>query len=222
MLEDKLKLNENAGLEESESNKSFPLHNNLPVALVKFMGLNENRRPSLEEANLAKTVRLKEALMKSSPSASGSSAINTVKYLLDIMEAETSDNSSPHIHIYLKLYHMLYLAHGVSLVRHGEPLINSRFFAFYSGPVEKNLSSIEVALTSHQGLEYSLPPYLSKELSSQEKLILEEVHEKYSGYHASALSHFTQRGGSPWAKTWRDNPHGEISNESIRKYFYNL
>jgi uncharacterized phage-associated protein len=111
----------------------------------------------------------------------------------------------------LRLYKLLYFAHGWYLVERREPLVWNDFEAWKDGPVIKvvrdNFATFKFnAITQfarmfdlRQGEEIELPSHLD----SPDEAFVIGVIDAYRHLTAKELSLLTHAKGSPWDRVWR-------------------
>ena len=111
----------------------------------------------------------------------------------------------------LRLYKLLYFAHGWHLVERGRPLVWNSFEAWEMGPVikvvrdnfapykEKSIDRFCSMFDFRKGEEVELPHRLREE----EEKFVSGVIEAYRKYSAIELSLITHASGSSWDAIWK-------------------
>jgi uncharacterized phage-associated protein len=124
----------------------------------------------------------------------------------------------------MKLQKMVYFAHGFHLATFGKPLVNELFEAWKFGPV------IQTIYKEYQSYGNSpiteLGSKRDKELQTLDehaKRAIEFTWAVTKDLSASALSNWTHKENSPWAKAYTPDTWSiAIGNESIKDYFTEL
>lgn len=123
----------------------------------------------------------------------------------------------------LKIQKLLYLAHGLMLARHGEPLINEPFQAWKYGPVVESLyHRLRVfgpdPIAADDPFVKSWPSLPEDAQHARQAIgdVLAQFGQLTSG-RLVTLSHAPQ---GPWEQAYTaSSASGEISNTSIEDYF---
>lgn len=133
---------------------------------------------------------------------------------------------------HLKLQKLVYFAHGLHLGIFDKPLVTNEFAqAWKHGPVFPSLyyefkefgkSPIDRLATerAEDGRPLYYPVIAENDVLKKELLSL--VWETYGHLDAIALRDLTHEEGTPWSKTFNENPgvcNAQIENTVIRDYF---
>lgn len=119
----------------------------------------------------------------------------------------------------MQLQKLVYISHGYSLAKLGNPLFHNNIHAFQLGPVIPNLNKTLRRYGAGEVKDYIPTDELPVSEDSQEMEIIREVWHEYGDFSGFELSALTHRKGTPWSETWRKNPFGVISDELIAEYY---
>ena len=129
----------------------------------------------------------------------------------------------------MKVQKMVFFAHGYSLARFGEPLIEEEFEAWKFGPVIPTIYQTYKFYGSADITDVSLivnVDLLESELCNLDANALDAINYTWKvtkNMPASSLSAWTHKAGSPWQEVYRDNINSiPIKNEKIGKYFTSI
>ncbi|EAB5332913.1 DUF4065 domain-containing protein [Campylobacter jejuni] len=153
-------------------------------------------------------------------------AIDVAKYLITINEQKNKDESNSLSK--LKLQKLLYYSQGYYSAIYDKPLFDEEIRAWEHGPVVKEVYDHFKNLegnTIHFNEENTLNEQELKNMSLEEKEIIDEVYELMGQYSAWKLRDKTHN-ELPWLETYdekykTDEQKNIISKEKIRKYFKN-
>jgi len=126
----------------------------------------------------------------------------------------------------LQLVKLVYVGHGFSLALHGRPLIDQSIEAWKYGPV--------VSKVYHAAKQWGRAPIMGDlatletdfgfkypmDIDSESNHIVEQVAERWGHLSGGALSSWTHRSDSPWAKVYRDGMTGIIIPDPLIKAYF--
>ena len=135
----------------------------------------------------------------------------------------------------LQIIKLAYICHGWNLALHDEPLIGDEIEAWPYGPV---IPTLYHALRVHRkspvnrlvscDMPLSDPAigdqrsYLRSRFGRDERLLIEEVLDKYGGFSGPELSAITHERGTPWSKSYDGMPFTRIQNDVIKEHYQSL
>lgn len=134
-------------------------------------------------------------------------------FFLALVDTETGDSISN-----LKLQKLMYYAQGFHLALTGKPLFEEAIMAWELGPA---IPSLYHSFTQTGGEPIPRPDdgVDTSRFTAEEKEILLEVFYEYGQFAPWKLRDFT-REEPPWRMAYPT--HGEISHESMKRYFSTL
>lgn len=124
----------------------------------------------------------------------------------------------------MKLQKLIYLAHGLHLARHEEPLIKEKVQAWSYGPVIPDVYA-RFKRYGNNPITTPIPTgEWDEELDRQAQGSIDFAWDIAKDFTAIQLSNWTHIEGSPWYQSVSRNESGvleqePIDNETIREYF---
>ena len=122
----------------------------------------------------------------------------------------------------LQLQKLIYLAHGVHLARHGQPLVSEQFQAWRYGPVNENLYH-ELKYFGSDPIPSTHPIvkfWGSAELDIDSNKSISDVVDAFGELLPQRLVGITHDSDGPWAKVYKEGVSQiEIPNDDIQRYF---
>lgn len=125
----------------------------------------------------------------------------------------------------LQVNYLLYLAHGWHLAYFDRPLLKDLFWVwrygvkplgFYSSLVGHGSGGIVGAFRSGpRPYDYEFSPAIA----SEEMALLNHVWETYARYGGHELARMCTLPDSPWAKAWKGQTEGSLSDQAIGAHF---
>lgn len=121
----------------------------------------------------------------------------------------------------MQLQKLVYIAHGFSLAILGRPLISDPVEAWRWGPVFPGLYGKlrkygADTVTDEVDARDSVP------LGSEAHDLIRAVFDQYGDVPGPKLSGMTHQKGSPWSRTWEEDPQGYIPQDLIRAHYKDL
>ena len=157
------------------------------------------------------------------------SALAVANYFVE--KSNKSEGNSVEKITQMKLQKMIYIAHGLSLAEHNQPLINEDIIAWRFGPVVRSVYDAFKAnrnniITEFAKDEQEAPYKLPNNLSASTMEILDEVWDSCLEITGIQLSNWSHEKDSPWDRTYKKdfNKIGNlpIPDHEIQKYFKTL
>ena len=119
----------------------------------------------------------------------------------------------------MKLNKLVYIAHGINLAVTSTPLIDEPVQAWKYGPVIASIYHEFKKFGNSPIREYA-PPITNILFTKEQKLVVQEVWNRYKLMTPMYLSFLTHQDGTPWSQYWNPSISGQIiPDEEIKKYY---
>lgn len=132
-------------------------------------------------------------------------------------------------YLYQDIQDLVFIADGYHMALFNEPIIDTDFYAFQHGPVQKDLCRIMKDIYSYGGgmttgqfVEKSLLSLPIGNFETKTEELLYEVNSKISSKNSSELRILTHLRNSPWSLMWDRNPFERIPDELTRDYYLRI
>lgn len=121
----------------------------------------------------------------------------------------------------MQLIKLVYIAHGWSMALNNKELIAEDVIAWKYGPVIPELYR-EIKSYRLSVIKNKINISDDLEIKEEDIKLIEEVYIKYGKFDGLQLSSITHKKGTPWSKTWKENPWGVVSDCDINNYYKEL
>lgn len=132
-------------------------------------------------------------------------------------------------YLYQDIQDLVFIADGYHMALFNEPLVDTDFYAFQHGPVQKDLYRTAKEVYTDAGgraegkfIEESVLSLPRGNFGTKTEELLYKVNSQISIKDSEHLRRLTHLKKSPWAVMWNRNPFEKIPDQLTRDYYLEL